>query len=197
MGNSIASSALSFWRWFFGRGGSRPGIFRFLDLWLCVHVLIGVVLAIMVKTSMQLAANTVLLPLAGIFIGLTFAWAGNAQAMLQSAEIEEIALYHEGGFVEYAFAFQTAILTILITLVLWGLAGLGIIDQYLPAAKHPLPYASLKAVLFAASSASLRECWHVVLGAQWMLLSQHLLKKTRISAETSKQASVKIRGDKS
>lgn len=193
----MATPALSFWRWFFGRRGSRPGLLRLLDPWLCLHVLIGVVLTMTVKASMQLAANTVLLPLAGIFIGLAFAWAGNAQAMLQSAEIEEIALYHEGGFVEYAFAFQTAILTILITLVLWGLAGLGIFDEYLPAAKYPLPYASLKAILFAASSASLRECWHVVLGAQWMLLSQHQLKRARSSKEIAKKELSKTRGDKS
>jgi hypothetical protein len=34
-----------------------------------------------------------------------------------------------GGFAEYAFTFQTAILVILATLFLWGLAGLAVFDR--------------------------------------------------------------------
>jgi hypothetical protein len=174
-------SKLSFWRWFFRGGGKggRPGLFRFWSWWLLAHALVGAALAVLVKADLQTAAKAVLLPLAGIFVGLSFAWAGNAQALLQSPEMEEIAKHHEGGFAEYAFVFQTAILTILVALVLWGFAGLGIFDAHLPAAEYPIAYGVLKGILFAASSLTLRECWHVVLGAQWMLLVQEEIKKAR------------------
>lgn len=173
------TSKLSFWHWFFRGSGGRPGLLRFWNRWLLAHIAVGIVLAVLVKADLQTAANAVLLPLAGIFVGLSFAWAGNAQALLQSAEMEEVAKHHEGGFAEYVFVFQTAILTILIALVLWGLAGLGVFDQHSPATEHRIVYNILKAVLFAVSSLTLRECWHVVLGAQWMLLVQQELKKAR------------------
>ena len=150
---------------------------RFWNWWLLVHILIGTALAVLVKADLQTAANTVLLPLAGIFVGLSFAWAGNAQALLQSPEIEEITRHHEGGFAEYVFVFQTAIFTILVALVLWGLAGLGVFDAHLPPVEYPYFYAILKGVLFFVSSLTLRECWHVVLGAQWMLLVRQEIKK--------------------
>jgi hypothetical protein len=31
--------------------------------------------------------------------------------------------------------------------------------------------------MFALLSLTLRECWHVVLGAQWMLLTQHEIRR--------------------
>ncbi len=171
---------LSFWKWLFrGCGGHRPGLNRFWNWWLLVHILVGVALAFLVKDDLKTAANAVLLPLVGIFVGLSFAWAGNAQALLQSPEMEEIAKYHEGGFTEYVFVFQTAILAILVALVLWGFAGLGIFDIYLSLPKYSIIYIFMKVVLFAISSLTLRECWHVVLGAQWMLLIQQELRNMR------------------
>jgi len=174
-------SNLSYWHWFFRGSGGRPGFLRLLNWWLIGHICIGTILSFAVKAELQNAANTVLLPLAGIFIGLSFAWAGNAQALLQSSEMEEIARYHKGGFTEYVFVFQMAILMILVAMVLWGFAGLGIFDAHLPAAKFPKFYTLLKGALFTFSSFALRECWHVILGAQWMLLSQYEMKKARHS----------------
>ena len=125
---------------------------------------------------MATSANTVLLPLAGILVGLSFAWAGNAQALMQSSEMEELSTHHQGGFVEYVYIYQTAILTILVTLVFWGLAGLQIFDIQWPTIKKPILYFALKTFLFTLSSLTLRECWHVVIGAQWMLLAQKAIK---------------------
>jgi hypothetical protein len=130
---------------------------------------VGVALSLLVSPKLQECANTVLLPLAGILIGLSFAWAGNANALLQTEEIEKLSKYHKGGFVEYVFIYQTAILTILVTLVLWGFAGLGVYDQTWPTAGNPKIYFTLKTLLFTLCSLALRECWQVVSGAQWLL----------------------------
>jgi hypothetical protein len=167
---------LSFWRWLIRGSGSTPGLRRFLDLWAFLHFNIGVVLAWAVKIDLSTCASSVLLPLAGILVGLSFAWAGNAQALLQSAEIEELSKHHPGGYVEYVFTYQLAILAILFTMVSWGLAGLRVFDDKWPTGAHPLQYFVLKAFLFAISSLTLRECWQIVLSAQWMLILRKRIK---------------------
>lgn len=175
----MATTSMSYWRWFFLGSGGRAGFRRLVNLWLVVHVAVGAGLVWLVDVDLQTAGRTVLLPLAGIFIGLAFAWGGNAQALLQTDEMEEMAEHHEGGFAEYVFTYQTAILVILVTLVLWGLAGLKVFDGVWPTPQNSKAYLVVKGALFAMCSLTLRECWHVVLGAQWMLLARQEIKKAR------------------
>jgi len=172
-------SLFNFWRWFFRGSGGKPGYRRLADRWLIIHLAIGVVLAVFVQVDIHTAANTVLLPLAGILVGLSFAWAGNAQGLMQTSEIEDLAEHHEGGFLEYVFVYQTAILVILLTMVLWGLTGLRVFDIPLPAPWNKVGAFILKTSLFSLSSMTLRECWHVVMGAQWMLLARSTIKTQR------------------
>jgi hypothetical protein len=168
---------LSYWNWFFKGSGGKPGYRRLLTTWIFLHLAVGFIIASLVKIDLATSAKAVLLPLAGIFVGLSFAWAVNAQALMQSSELEKLSEYHEGGFIEYVFVFQTAILAILVTLVFWGLAGLQIFDLRWPTVDNPRLYFILKAFLFTFSSLTLHECWHVVMGAQWMLLAQRQIKK--------------------
>lgn len=67
----------------------------------------------------------------------------------------------------------------LVTLVFWALAGFRIFDDTWPTTCRQKLYLIVKAILFTLSSLTLRECWHVVLGAQWMLLVQNAIKQTR------------------
>jgi hypothetical protein len=178
-----------YWRWLFhGATGQRAGLLRFFDRWLPLHFVVGVACTIYVPASLKDAANTVLLPIAGLFIGLCFAWGGNAQALLQTSEIEELASHHKGGLEEYAFVYQTAILTVMIALVTWGIAGLDVFDRVWPR-PNSVPYDILKGALFAWSSLTLRECWHVVLGAQLLLLTRRDvrgIKRNRLDSEKQK-----------
>jgi hypothetical protein len=167
----------SFWTWLFRGEDFRAGWRKYWNPWLILHIAVGGGLAWLVPLSLREAANAVLLPLAGIFVGLSFAWAGNAQALMQTSEIEIVADHHRGGFREYVFTFQSAILTILVTLGLWGLAGLGVFDRSCPWSCPWWGYSVVRIVLFASASITLRECWHVVLGAQWMLLAQREVKR--------------------
>lgn len=182
------TSLFNYWRWFFRGSGGKPGYRRLVDLWLIVHFTIGITLALLVRVDIQTAANTVLLPLAGILVGLSFAWAGNAHGLLQSSEIEELSRHHEGGFLEYVFVYQTAILVILVTMVFWGLTGLRVFDVQLPGGWGKTGAFVLKTALFACSSLTLRECWHAVMGAQWMLMAQKEIKAHHAKlAEQKKQ----------
>ena len=167
---------LNYWHWFSKGSGGKPGFRRLLNFWVFLHLGIGAVLALLVKLDLTICADTVLLPLAGILVALSFAWVGNAQALMQTTEIEELAKHHPGGFIEYAYVFQTAILIILITLVAWGLAGLRVFDDRWPSLSHPFAYLFVKAGLFALCSLTIRECWHVVMGAQLMLIVRKRLK---------------------
>lgn len=168
---------ISFWRWFFIGSGAGPGIRRLFDLWLTVHIAVGTTLSLLVPISLEVSANGLLLPLAGIFIGLSFAWGGNAQALIQTSEILQLASRRQGGFFEYLFAYQLAILLILISLTCWAIAGLGIFDQVWPVDRKSWQYKILSAGLFSLASLTLRECWHVVVGAQAMLAIRLALKE--------------------
>jgi hypothetical protein len=169
----------TYWKWFFKGTGAGPGFRRFLSWWLLAHVAVGVTLYFIVPLNLRAAANAVLLPLAGIFIGLSFAWAGNAQALLQTREIETLADYHPGGFEEYVYIFQTAILVILLTLAAWGLAGLGVFDQPSPVSWGYRLYPVVSILLFSLASLTLRECWQVVLMSQLLLLVAKKVKNAR------------------
>ena len=171
------SCMFNYWGWLFQGSGGRPGFRRLFDRWLAVHVVVGVIVSLLVKVDLPTAANSVLLPLAAIFVGLSFAWSGNAQALMQSPEINQLADHHEGGFAEYAYTFQTAILVILVTLVLWGLIGLRVFAWFESPQAGWIPRFFLRVVLFTLSSMTLRECWQVVLGSQWMLLAQREIRK--------------------
>lgn len=173
----MTSKLPSFWQWLFRGTTGRAGWRKFLNSWLLLHVGLGWAIATLVQVSLREAANAVLLPLAGIFVGLSFAWAGNAQALLQSKEIETFSQFHEGGFEEYAFTFQAAILTILSTLVVWGIAGLGVYERRCFWQCGVYVYRVAEVVLYSLASLTLRECWQVVLGSQWMLLVQRGMKQ--------------------
>ncbi len=165
-----------FWQWFLTWRWDVPGIFKFWDRWLIVHLAIGLILAWIVPVPLVEASKTVLLPLASVLVGLSFAWAGNAQALLQTTEIEKFAGEHAGGIRNYVFTFLTAILAILVTVVVWGVAGLGIFDRLWPTSLHPKLYFAVATILYAGASITLRECWQVVIGAQLLLLTRKDVK---------------------
>jgi hypothetical protein len=174
----MKSDHFKFWHWFFRGSGGKPGFRRLLNRWVVFHAIVGFTLACVVDVELVTAASAVLLPLAGIFVGLSFAWVGNAQALMQSDEINQLADQTKGGFVEYVFTFQSAILIILVTLILWGLAGLKVFDTRWPTPAITNWYFGVKAILFTMASMTLRECWHVVMGAQWMLIAQREIKNS-------------------
>lgn len=170
---------VKYWEWFFKGSGGKAGFRCIINIWLIFHLFVGVGLSFLVQEDLKTTSNTVLLPLIGIFIGLSFAWAGNAQALMQSSEIDELSKHHKGGFVDYVFVYQTAILTILVTLVFWALAGLSVFDLQWPTPSCRDYYFTVKIFLYTLCSLTLRECWHVVLGAQWMLLAQREIRRQK------------------
>ena len=175
-------TTISYREWLWKGAGDRSGIGRFANWWLVLHSVVGVGLTLLVPKGLEQAANAVLLPLAGLLIGLSFAWGGSAQSLLQTREIFAMSKYHPGGgFSEYVYAYQTAILLILVTLVAWGLAGLGLFDQVWPTTNATWCYRAVSWLLYFLASLTVRECWHVVLGTQLLLLAMRRLMRLSLS----------------
>jgi len=181
----MADRLPSFWHWFFRGSGARRGFRRLVNLWLFLHIAVGAAAAIFVAAPLSEVASAVLFPLAGVFVGLAFAWAVNSQALMASSEIEMMAAHHEGGFVEYVYTYQAAILTLLVTLLAWGVAGLKVFDCLGPDQCHDVLYFLAKLALFTLCSLSVRECWQVVDGTSRLLLSRREIRRASGQRESA------------
>jgi hypothetical protein len=165
-----------FWKWLWKGSGGKPGYRRWLDFWIVIHLGIGSFLSIIIPGNLAQSASTVLIPLVGLFFSLSFTWIGNAQALLQSKEIHKLANYHKGGFIEYVNIYQASILVVIIALISWVLAGLNVFDLRWPTQENTVVYFLVKVLLFSLSSLTLRECWSVIKGTQWLLIAQWIIR---------------------
>ncbi len=179
---------LSYWRWLLRGSGGKPGFTWFLDLWLPVHAMVGLVLALAVPVPLASAATAVLLPLVAAMIGLSFAWSGNAQALMATEEIENLATYSKGGLPDFVYLFQTAIVVLIGALVAWSLAGLEVFDKVWPRGDSGHAYLAVKCVVYFLTSLAVRECWAVVVGAQSLLLARSLIRKQGKSGQGGDKA---------
>lgn len=183
---------MNFWKWFF-RGDSgdlspiekadhpfglkSAGITLFFNKWLAIHFVVGLFLALFVNIDLSKAANSVLFPLAGVFVGLSFTWGGNAMSLMRSEEIARLADNRDGGLRQYIYKFQMAILTLLSSMIFWGLAGLELFDFSTSNPASKIVHYLIATLLYALTSCAIRECWQVVLGAQNMLLLIRVIRK--------------------
>lgn len=138
-----------------------------------VDILAGAAAAFLIPVSMSDAAGTLILPLAGLTVGLTFAWAGNSHALLQSSELEELAEYFEDGVEGMAYEYQLAILVVLVILGAWGLAGLEVFDSLAETPWHDV----IAGVLYAGASMGLRASWRVVADTQRLLVTRQFMRE--------------------
>lgn len=162
-----------FWTWLVrGMAGGKPGYRRVINVWTAFHVGVGLALAVGTSMAISQVASGVVLPLAGILVGLAFAWAGNAQALLQTKELVAMGKAVPGKMYDYIYTYQLAILVLIVAFVSWSIASIGVIDGILDKCVLPVESAGrllVKTFLFSVSSLAIRECWHVVVGASWML----------------------------
>lgn len=170
---------INFWKWFFCGQNSAPGHLRLFKGWIFIHALIGILLSFLTPNDLQSLSNAVMMPMFGILIGLGLAWAGNAMALLQTEEIEQLSEHVPGGLAQYVFLYQLSILVILITLVLWSVAAFGIIDSQYEFETHKRTYYLIKAILFCFFSLSIREVWQLVLGTQVLMLVRSKIPKDK------------------
>ena len=159
-----------FWEWLLRGTGERAGVRRLFDGWAIVHLAVGAVLVLLIHRPIGEIAEKALFPMMAIFVGLTFSWAGNAHALLQSNEVIKLGKARPGGVFEYVYTFQLCILVMLFTITIWiipvlklpfligGVIGLATFNQI------------ATGLLFALLSLALRTSWQAVLGANMLLI---------------------------
>lgn len=168
MAQESVKQQFSFWRWWF-----KYGIVKFLDRWLLLHIAVGYLFAKLVPLTFQHVASVIVIPLVGILIGLSFAWVGNAMAILESPQLAKMTAMHTRGIKEYLYTYQSAILILITCIILWSLIALNL--HHIPLTLNLSPQFRFfgKLALYAFSSLSIRECWQVVLSTQWLLISKY------------------------
>lgn len=166
-----------FWDWFFRGIKCDPGWTRLVNKWLPIHVLIGGALYWLSPVSLREAASGFLLPIAGIFAGIAFAWASSAQSVLQTQEIEALSEFLDDGYEGVVYTFQLTILVLLCVIIVWGLASLGVFDQRWPTPERPTTYTLVGVCMYALASMGVRACWQAVFGAQLLLISRYTIRR--------------------
>lgn len=162
----------TFWQWLWHGLGDRPGFHRLLGWPAFAHLLVGILAAYAVSKPLHEVAAQALFPLIGIFVGLTFSWAGNAHALLQSKEVLKIARNRSGGIAEYVYTFQLCVLVVLLVITAWMFPLLGL--EYFGSAFIEVDKFNLIAgvLLYSLISLAFRTSWQAVLGANMLLLSR-------------------------
>lgn len=177
----MSGNRRGFWHWLIigDRSSSRshevasksPGIYKLFNVWSIIYICIAIYITNTFVIELKVLAASMLLPAAGLFIGVAFAWGGNAHAILQTKEIEELAQYKDGGFEDYAYTFQLSMLIVLLTITLWTLAGIGIFENL------PSPYIQYVTIFILSLSAiAIRECWHIIVGSTELLIMKYYVR---------------------
>lgn len=168
---------ISFWEWFFkgSNANSKPGYRRLISKWLILDLVIAVSFLLIINKSLSSIANKVFFPLLAVFVGISATWCSLARATIDTDEIRDLGEFHAGGYREYPYAMQVAVLTLLTTLVLWGLAATGIIDLIVISEI----YLVVSILLYALVSCSIRMCWQMIMYAQNLLIIKNEIIKKR------------------
>lgn len=169
---------LSFWGWLAKGTGGRAGWRLLFNRWLGLHVAVGLAAAA-IPFNIKALSGSVLLPLGGVLVGLCFAWSGSSQAFLQSREIRDLAEHSDGGFTQYVYSYQLAILVVLVASGLWGLGGAGVFDQPCVFNCGKWGYVFARWVVACLTSLSVRESWGIVLYTHRLAIAFDKVERSR------------------
>lgn len=152
----------SFWKWLFFGYGNKPGCIRLLTFWILLDIAIGASGAISISKPLSEIAVGVLVPLAGVFVGLSATVSSGTQALVSSQEINKLARFKDGGIADYVYPFQLSILFIFLSMSFWGAAASGLLDHSMKVAC--IEFNVFSAIGFSLTSSCIRLAWRCVSG---------------------------------
>lgn len=152
----------SFWKWLFFGYGNKPGYARLLTFWIFIDIAIGAVGTVCITKSLSEIAVGVLVPLAGVFIGLSATVSSGTQALVSSQEINKLARFKDGGIADYVYPFQLSILFIFLSMSFWGIAASGLLDHTIKIVC--IEFNVFSAIGFSLTSSCVRLAWRCVSG---------------------------------
>ena len=150
-----------------------------LSRWLALHILVGATLANLSTVDAQTAARTIALPSAAILVGLAFGWAGRSAGLLQDKSFSAFLIKHGPSPEGYVYAFQLAILTVLIFIGVSFLIIVGGVGVTLGSPKLDDFVNSM--IMFTMGSIALRESWGVIYFVNKLTIQYYRVREVELS----------------
>ncbi|RYH00210.1 MAG: hypothetical protein EON58_01105 [Alphaproteobacteria bacterium] len=167
----MEEEGLGFIEWMVkGVDGQPPGWHNLKPGW-PIHLGVGIGLGLLCGPNICEGASKAMLPLIGALVGLTFAWAGNANALVQTPEFQKIRRTAKIPIQEYMNYYQLAIILLVAVSILWTVVGFGPFGP----SKHSdwiNRFASMP--LFACTSLAIGEAIGVVNFARYKLIAREI-----------------------
>jgi hypothetical protein len=153
---------IDFWDWMWAE---KINLLRSIfDKFVFIHVLVGSVFCYRVHDYVDFS-KTILVPFASIIFGISFAWGGNAVALLSDRHVMKVASCHAKGFEYYVYKFLFSMFVLISVLLLWIFVASDIFSANLSIYGRSLFFISL-----FMSSVAVREVWSIVIGVQYFLI---------------------------
>lgn len=169
-----------FWTWLFTRDDSGDrGISNVLNWWLAFHAALALGLAVLSTTDAATLAKSVAVPGAAILVGLAFGWAGRSASLLQDKGFSKFLIEHGPQPEGYVYAFQLAILTVLLFIatamvLVAGGTGLSLGSAYRDEFCN-------KTMLFAAGSIAVRESWGIIYFVNKLTIQYYRIREIELA----------------
>lgn len=171
---------INYWKWFIKGCGKKSGYRTIFNVWLVLHFIIGIILAFL-TTNMHIdfakLSDALLFPFCGLIISLIFSWGTNMYALLQSRENVLSFKFLRGGIPHQVFVFQTAILIIMITFILWGFSSIGFFEGKITFETStyfllPGTLFFIKILSFTLTSLTIHISWSIVKKSNMLLINK-------------------------
>lgn len=159
-----------FWEWLANGSGGKRGISRLIGPWNYLDVLVGVIFYDNVISDQQMFAKDILLPVSGVFIGISVSSVMAFSSLMTSKELTLLSSNHSGGLIDLLYALALAVLLSLTTLIYWvavsSLSGLS--------------SSVFIGIGAAITCLSVRMAWRTILGFCWFI---YLISNARRAIE--------------
>lgn len=179
---------LTFGRWLWAGSGGRRGISRVVNFWMLLHLLVGSLIALAISAPLSRTSQSCLLPAFSILIGLTFAWIGNAQGLLQTKAIRLLGKETQGGLIDFIFAYQLNVLILLVAISIFAIASLSPFEQLKLPVFHPKIYFSAKALFYSTASLTVGTAWSTINGSHALLRAAATIEDALADSEDAQKA---------
>ena len=157
------------------------GISNIVNRWLVLHVVVGLLAALVFTTPASDIAAKFAIPAASVLIGFSFAWAGRSASLFQDKTFSRFLIEYAPPVQHYIYAFQLAILVCIIYIVVDLIIVAGGIG--LTSGDAGLNDQINKAILFSIGSLALRECWGVINFVNLLTLQYYEVRRVEILGE--------------
>jgi len=157
--------------------------------WLIFHAAIGFLAAYSVEADAAVIAKTVALPGSAILIGLAFGWAGRSAGLLQEKSFSKFLIKHGPPPEGYVYAFQLAILTVLVFIacaLILIIGGFG-----LSTGSHANDEAINRAILFSVGSIAIRESWGIIYFVNKLTIQYYCVREQELADEQNSEGIIK------